>query len=255
MADASTAARRRVLLVEDDASIARFIDMALEDLGLELTLCADVEAALASLRHQPVRLIITDLMLPGLSGYDFLDRLHAEPALCGDAKVVIFSAGLGTESPARLEGRSVWRTLRKPASVAQLQACVQDALADEGAALLPSAGAGAAQDEAAPSECSDVDAIAAYFGGDAALFRAYRGKCLAQFPHDLAAGDSALHAADLGALQRLSHSLATVFRTLGWAGDSAVAKQLEAFAAAGDASASAVEWGRLRSRLAGAARS
>ncbi|MFN9470517.1 response regulator [Acidovorax sp.] len=250
MGDAFTAAGRRVLLVEDDASIARFIDMALEDLGLELTLCADVEAALASLRHQPARLIITDLMLPGLSGYDFLDRLHAEPALCGDAKVVIFSAGLGTETPARLDGRSVWRTLRKPASVAQLRACVQDALDDEGAAQPPSAGA--AQDEAAPSECLDGEAIAAYFGGDAALFRAYRAKCLAQFPHDLAAGDAALQAAELAALQRLSHSLATVFRTLGWAGDSAVAKQLEAFAAAGDASASAVEWGRLRSRLAGA---
>lgn len=240
------AAPPRVLLVEDDASIARFIEMVLEDQGLELTVCVDVESALAVLEDGPVQLIISDLMLPGLSGYDLLDRLHAEPALLAGAKVVIFSAGLGAGNLEALQARGVWRVLSKPASVAQLLACVGDALAPgaDSAAVQPSVSQpGPVLDSAAE------EAIAAYFGGDVALFQAYRAKCLEQFANDLAAGDAALRSADLRALQRLSHSLSTVFFTLGWAQDGRTAKGLELQAAAGDGRAAAIAWGQLRARL------
>ncbi|MES2610374.1 MAG: response regulator [Pseudomonadota bacterium] len=237
---------RRVLLVEDDASITRFIGMALEDLGVDLVLCADVECALVALQEQPARLIITDLMLPGLSGFDLLRRLQADPALHGAAKVAIFSAGINAAALAQLEPLPVWRILRKPASVAQLQGCVQDALAGP-AGLAPAV----AQVPAPAGEAvNDADAIATYFAGNAALFHAYRAKCLVQFAHDLVVGDGALGAGDLPALQRLSHSLATVFCTLGWQADSAVAKGLEASAAQGDAQACAAAWHQVRARLA-----
>jgi CheY-like chemotaxis protein len=247
MTNASVVPVRRVLLVEDDASIARFIGMALEDQGVELTVCGDVASALGVLQARPVGLVITDLMLPGLSGYDLVDRLHSEPGLLAGAKVVIFSAGVNLDMQARLEGRSIWRILRKPASVAQVQACVLDAFAGHEVAPPPPA-------DALPqpaSSSTDSDAILAYFGGDSALFSAYRAKCLVQFEHDLAAGDAALRSGDWAALQRLSHSLATVFRTLGWAEDGKVAKELEVFAAEGDAQASAITWGELRPRLLG----
>lgn len=250
MTKSSVVPDRRVLLVEDDASIARFIDMALEDQGVNLTVCGDVESALTVLQERPVGLVITDLMLPGLSGYDLVDRLHSEPALLAGAKLVIFSAGVNLDKQARLEGRGIWRILRKPASVSQLQACVLDAFLGHDVAPVPAADV-PIEPAACGSESEDGDAILAYFGGDAGLFRAYRAKCLVQFEHDLAAGDAALQSGDLAALQRLSHSLATVFRTLGWAEDGRVAKQLEALAAAGDAGASATAWAQLRTRLLG----
>lgn len=246
MTTVAGASGRRVLLVEDDASIARFVEMALEDLGLELTVCVDVESALAALHEGPVQLIITDLMLPGLSGFDLVDRLHAEPVLLAGAKLVIFSAGIGAASQERLESLGIWRVLRKPASVAQLLACVDEAFAD--AADACAVEASGRQQEAAP-EPSDSDAIAAYFGGDTALFQAYRAKCLVQFASDLAVGDAALRTADLPALQRLAHSLSTVFCTLGWTHDGRTAKALEGLAAAGDVQASAIAWSSLRVRL------
>lgn len=250
MTNASVVPVRRVLLVEDDASIARFIDMALEDQGVDLTVCGDVASALAVLQERPVGLVITDLMLPGLSGYDLVERLHSEPALLAGAKVAIFSAGLNLDKQARLEGRGIWRILRKPASVAQVQACVLDAFAGHEVAPPPPADV-LPQPASSSTESDDSDAILAYFGGDSALFSAYRAKCLVQFEHDLAAGDAALRSGDLAALQRLSHSLATVFRTLGWAEDGKVAKELEVLAAEGDARASAITWGELRPRLLG----
>ncbi len=248
MTNASDVPGRRVLLVEDDASIARFVDMALEDQGVDLTTCGDVETALSLLRERPVGLVITDLMLPGLSGFDLVDRLYAEPALLDGAKVVIFSAGISADNQKRLEGRGIWRILRKPASVAQLQACVLDAFGEDLDTPPPPADA---PPEPAAFGSVESDAILAYFGGDAPLFRAYRAKCLVQFAHDLAVGDAALQSTDLAALQRLAHSLSTVFRTLGWVEDSLVAKQLEALAAVGDAQACAIAWTQLRPRLLG----
>jgi CheY-like chemotaxis protein/HPt (histidine-containing phosphotransfer) domain-containing protein len=230
---------RRVLLVEDDASISRFVAMAVEDLEVDLVPCADVACALAELQAKPARLLITDLMLPGLSGFDLLQRLQADPALQGDAKVAIFSAGINAAVLAQLEALPVWRVLRKPASVVQLQACVQDALADAEPPAPPQA----------PAMPDDGDVVTTYFAGNTALFHAYRAKCRVQLPHDLQAGDAALDLGDLAALQRLSHSLATVLRTLGWSADSVLARQIEAAAGAGDQGAARQAWERLRPRL------
>lgn len=243
-------ANRRVLLVEDDASIARFVAMALEDLGVDLVVCADVESALASLQAHPAQLVITDLMLPGLSGFDLLERLQGDPVLRGPAKVAIFSAGINAGVLARLKTLPMWCILRKPASVAQLQGCVQDALAAPATARPGDAQTAPPVPDHKDERGGDAGAIATYFAGNAALFHAYRARCLAQFANDLATGDGALAAGDLAAVQRLSHSLSTVFRTLGWEGDSAVAKRLEALAAQGDAQACAAAWHQVRARLA-----
>ena len=249
------AANRRVLLVEDDASIARFVAMALEDLGVDLVVCADVQSALAALKAHPAQLVITDLMLPGLSGFDLLERLQADPGLRGPAKVAIFSAGINAAVMARLNALPMWCVLRKPASVAQLQGCVRDALAAAATARSGDVQAGPPapdQPDERGGDCGgDADAITTYFAGNAALFHTYRARCLAQFTNDLVAGDGALAAGDLAALQRLSHSLSTVFRTLGWAADSVAAKRLEALAAAGDARACANAWAHVRGRLQG----
>ena len=111
----------RVLLVEDDPSVARFVAMALEDLPIELVVCHRVSAALDALRVKPVHLVITDLMLPGESGLDLLQALQDQPALRHDAVLVVFSAGVNTEVRQKLDALHVWRVLSKPISVVALE--------------------------------------------------------------------------------------------------------------------------------------
>ena len=47
----------RVLLVEDDASLRRWVAMVLEDEPIELVSCGDGATALAELARAPVRLV------------------------------------------------------------------------------------------------------------------------------------------------------------------------------------------------------
>lgn len=235
---------RRVILVEDDASLRRFVALALEDLDLDLVACVDVPSAMAALQAGPARLLITDLMLPGESGESLLERLHREPGLKGAARVAVFSAGLTVAVRQRLEGLGVWRLLSKPVSVADLAACVTDALRDEApAAPVPAVGVTAA-------EAASAAAIDRHFGGNADLYRAFRASCLAQFTEDLRQGDTACRSENTAQLRRIAHSLKSVLLTLGHHAASQAARELEDHAAADDGSAARPAWIRLREQIA-----
>ncbi len=244
--------RPRVLLVEDDPSLRRFVALALDELDIQLLQCASVAEAVEVLSRGPVRLVLTDLMMPGESGFGLLQRLQQSPQLRGDARVVVLSAGLTGDVRAQLEGMDVWRTLSKPVSVNALEACVMDGLRDD-----PPAGKGeraplpGVQSDAMDTlESGTTHAIRTYFEGDLELFHAYRAACLAQFPCDLQEGDAASAAADLQTLRRVAHSLKSVLLTLGFAQWSAQAQELEDTSHAGVLVAARQQWVNLRAQVA-----
>lgn len=236
--------RPRVLLVDDDASIRRFVALALEDMDIELVEAANVAAAREALLGAPYQLIITDLMMPGETGFDLLQHLADHPARRAGARLAVFSAGMRADTQARLNALGVWRRLSKPTSLTELEQCVRDAVGGGPSTL----------DAAAPALApaladSERAAMAQHFGGDEALFLAYRASCLAQFANDQRAGDAAVASADAAALRRLAHSLKSVLATLGQAEASAVARQLEDCAAHADWAAAVPLWHTLRAHL------
>ncbi len=213
-------AKPRVLLVEDDASLQRFVALALDELDIELQCCADVEQALQALADRPAQLIVTDLMMPGRSGFELIDMLAAQPALRAGARLVVFSAGLTLPVRERLAAQAVvWRLLSKPCSVVDLERCISEGLGQAPSLTTPTA--------AAPEASADSAAIAQYFGGNTALYLAFRARCLQQFQVDLQLGDDACAATDAPAVQRLAHSLKSVLLSLGHAPASALARRLE----------------------------
>lgn len=232
----------RVVVVDDDASIRRLVELALEPLPIELVLCADVPAARAALRERRADLLITDMMMPGETGIDLLRSLQADPSLRGGARLAVFSAGLDGARRAELKQLDVWRLIDKPVSTLALEACVCEALG-----LDPDAAA--APPPVPADDDADAHAAAAHFGGDLALFRAFRDGCLAQFPLDRAAGDAASAAGDAPALRRVAHNLKSVLRLLGLEPSSRLAARLEQAAADGDTVTARSLWTGLRDDL------
>nr|WP_295081441.1 response regulator [uncultured Roseateles sp.] len=223
----------RVLLVEDNVPVQHFVRAALEDLPIELHCCSSVDAALASLAEHPAALILTDLMMPLRTGFDLVQVLGEQPALQGQAKLVIFSAGLNEAVRARLQQAHIWRLLPKPCSLTDLLACVEEALA-----LTP----------VAPH--TEAQVLAQHFQGNQALYTAFRQSCLKQFPADQTSGDQACARADAGALQLLAHSLKSALQMLGETEGHDLAQQLERMAGQRDMAAAGPLWLRLRQVLA-----
>ena len=70
----------RVLAVEDSPTQAARLQAILEEAGLEVVLAHDSEHALALLEQTSVDLVISDIIMPGMSGYDLCRRIKASPA-------------------------------------------------------------------------------------------------------------------------------------------------------------------------------
>jgi len=230
--------RPRVLVVEDDPSIRRFIELALEDEAVELVLTDGVTSALGALARPPFALVLTDLMLPDGHGLDLLQALADRPGLRGPARLAVFSAGVSATTRERLDQLGVERVLTKPAPLAALLDCVRWATGTDG-----TPGPDITEP---PRVAGPVDE---FFAGDESLYRTFRASCVLQFPADVACGDEAAARGDLPALRRLAHSLKTVLRSLGQGTDSALAAQIEDAAATGHGDAARQGWARLRTRL------
>src|SRR5437867_8546775 len=83
-------AKRRVLLVDDSVSVRKFVGGMLERAGFHVVAARDGAEALQQLAEQPVDVIVTDLEMPRLNGYELIRDLHREPTTC-DLPVVVLT--------------------------------------------------------------------------------------------------------------------------------------------------------------------
>lgn len=66
----------RILLVDDDAALAGLLQEFLELQGFEVALAHQAEDALSRIAETPPDLVVLDVMLPGISGFEALRRLR-----------------------------------------------------------------------------------------------------------------------------------------------------------------------------------
>lgn len=72
--------KRKILVVEDDAALARVLCDNLTYEDFEVTLAQDGASALRTAEAVEPDLVLLDMMLPGISGLDVCDRLSRNPA-------------------------------------------------------------------------------------------------------------------------------------------------------------------------------
>ncbi|MBM3148800.1 MAG: response regulator transcription factor [Chloroflexi bacterium] len=71
---------KKILVIEDDPSTLRFIEYTLQQAGFEVLLAKNGLDGLRMAQTQHPDLIILDIMLPGLDGYEVCRRLRQKPA-------------------------------------------------------------------------------------------------------------------------------------------------------------------------------
>lgn len=87
---------KRVLYIEDEKLFAKIIDRDLTAAGYEVALASDGEAGLQKAREWQPNLILLDLLLPKMQGFDVLKDLKDD---LGTQKIpVVVLTNLGTEA-------------------------------------------------------------------------------------------------------------------------------------------------------------
>ena len=72
----------KIMVVEDDPHVLRQIAFALEHEGYAVTTATAGDDALRQLMLDRPDLLVTDVMMPGLDGYDLVDQLRRDEKLC-----------------------------------------------------------------------------------------------------------------------------------------------------------------------------
>jgi CheY-like chemotaxis protein len=81
----------RILVVDDDPTIQRLLQVNLEMEGHEVLTAGDGHEALVRLRDGAPEVVLLDVMMPGLDGWQVCERIRADPDLAA-TPVVILSA-------------------------------------------------------------------------------------------------------------------------------------------------------------------
>jgi PAS domain S-box-containing protein len=127
VAPAPSATRRlRVLVVDDQRDMADVMTVLVEMLGHEAHAAYDGKSGLAAARERPPDLILVDIGMAGMSGYEFARLVRREPALASTRLVAVTGYGR-PEDRERAREAGFDRHLTKPVVESTLQAVLADA--------------------------------------------------------------------------------------------------------------------------------
>jgi CheY-like chemotaxis protein len=85
--------RLRVLVVDDNADAAETIGMLLNHWGHDVKSAADGPSAVETAAAQHPDVVLLDIGLPGMSGYEVAERIRANPALSDTVLVAMTGYG------------------------------------------------------------------------------------------------------------------------------------------------------------------
>jgi DNA-binding response OmpR family regulator len=120
----------KILVAEDEKQIADMIAFKLTNSGHQVIWAQDGDQAVALAAHELPDLILLDAMMPGLSGFEVLRRLKADPALRAVPVIMVTAKGHERDVLSGLRGGAVDYVV-KPFSLKELAARVDLALRKE----------------------------------------------------------------------------------------------------------------------------
>ncbi len=124
----------RILLVDDERDIAEALSFALTSDGYEVEIATDGEVGYRSALQNPPDLLILDVMLPGINGYEISRQLKdwMKGAPAGKSFPILLITARRIHTPQREEFLSVWSradaVLYKPFELSDLAKCVEELL-------------------------------------------------------------------------------------------------------------------------------
>lgn len=115
---------RKVLLIDDDESLRRVTEYSLHSAGFQVLSAADGQQGLASFHADHPEVVITDIQMPGLSGYEVLRQIKAERP---DTLVIVITAYSSVEKAVEAMKQGAYDYLSKPFSRDELVLVVNKA--------------------------------------------------------------------------------------------------------------------------------
>ena len=82
---------KRILIVDDEPNIVTSLEYLMKREGFEVEVAADGDAGLKAARERHPDLVLLDIMLPKMNGFEVCEKIRADPG-CRGMKVVMLTA-------------------------------------------------------------------------------------------------------------------------------------------------------------------
>jgi len=107
---------KTVLIVEDNPLNMKLAADVLELNGFAVVKATDGETALQLIKSHPFQLILLDIHLPGMDGFELFQRIHDDPA-CAHIRIVALTASAMREDEERIRQAGFHDYIAKPIEV------------------------------------------------------------------------------------------------------------------------------------------
>jgi CheY-like chemotaxis protein len=110
----------RIMVVEDDLPIVELMEILLAKIGYEPLIVPDVLKAIEIVKKDPPALILLDIMMKPMDGWEFLEKIRDEYGM-KDLPVILFTASPSAEERLKTMHDERLGILKKPVSIADLK--------------------------------------------------------------------------------------------------------------------------------------
>lgn len=121
--------KKKILIADDDERNRVLLEKLLRFEGYDVHCVDSGQGVLEAIPSMPADLILLDLMMPGMDGFEVVRRLKANPATCR-IPVIVVTALDDSGSEARLFSAGVTEIIVKPLDRWELRARVQKILGE-----------------------------------------------------------------------------------------------------------------------------
>lgn len=123
--------KHKILIIEDEANIRKLISVNLAARGYEVIEATDARQGLAILQNTLPSMVLLDIKLPDMSGWDVLKTMSEDPAY-PQVPVIVITASLGSTNPdfPLHKNENLRKVLKKPVSIQELTREIKQVLVE-----------------------------------------------------------------------------------------------------------------------------
>lgn len=88
---------KKILLIEDDKFLRELMNKKLLTLGFDVVSAADGESGLVMIKETKPDVVLLDLILPGINGFEVLEKAKQDPEIAAIPIVILSNLGQGED--------------------------------------------------------------------------------------------------------------------------------------------------------------